>query len=102
MEQDVATIPRIELADSSTEEIMVIPPLRRAASMLASPVAIKPRMDVAQAWPMRLPAWLEVAATPDFTSVYQTPITGDLAVAQPVNTAAVRTAPMMLFSMNPP
>jgi len=65
----VATIPKMLLASKSTWWILVIPALLQAVSILASPVAISPKMDVAEAFPILLEEVFDVAVIGAFTSV---------------------------------
>ena len=71
-------------AFSTPEPRRLFMPLRRAASILASPVAIMPKIELAQASPHFGPAY-GVAATPLCVLVYQNPVSGDLAVAHAVS-----------------
>src|SRR2546428_6538723 len=73
------------LVDSkSTEVTLVIPPALFADSIDASPVAMMPRIELAQTRPVLLPAWLLVAFTGPLTFVYSPPNNGDAAYAHPL------------------
>ena len=61
---------------------MVIPADFAAVSILASPMAIKPRMDFTEEVPTLVDAPFSVAVKGALTSEYKNPVTGDETNAQ--------------------
>src|SRR2546427_3758171 len=84
MVQKVAYSPRMLVDSKSTEVTLVIPPAFLAASIDASPVATRPRIELAHIRPVLVPAWLLVALTGPLTFVYRPPSSGEAAYAHPL------------------